>query len=134
MGVNYTTIRNVPVLKDTEPSFSSEKFILYQGAVNEGRGLEFLIPAMKNINSKLVICGDGNFMPQLKKLISENKVEDKIELKGWILPDKLRIISQQATIGIALAEKEGLNQWYALPNKFFDYIHAALPQISMNFS
>ncbi len=132
-GVNYAAIRNVPVLKVTEASFSSEKFILYQGAVNEGRGLEFLIQAMKNINYKLVICGDGNFMPQLKKLITENNVADKIELKGWILPDKLRTISQQATMGIALAEKEGLNQWHALPNKFFDYIHAALPQISMNY-
>jgi glycosyltransferase involved in cell wall biosynthesis len=80
-----------------------------------------------------VICGDGNFMSQLKKLIAENKVEDKIELKGWTAPDKLRLISQQATIGIALSEKEGLNQWLALPNKFFDYIHAGIPQITMNF-
>ncbi len=132
-GVNYETIRNLPVLKETKFSFSSEIFILYQGAVNEGRGLEFLIPAMKNINCKLVICGDGNFMPKLKKLITKNKVEEKIELKGWTLPEKLRIISQQTTIGIALAEKEGLNQWLALPNKFFDYIHAAVPQISMNY-
>jgi glycosyltransferase involved in cell wall biosynthesis len=132
-GVNYTTIRNLPVLTETEPFFSSEIFILYQGAVNEGRGLEFLIPAMKNINCKLIICGDGNFMPQLKKLITENKVEEKIELKGWTLPEKLRTISQQATIGIALSEKEGLNQWLALPNKFFDYIHAAVPQISMSY-
>jgi glycosyltransferase involved in cell wall biosynthesis len=111
----------------------SEKFILYQGAVNEGRGLEYLVPVMKNVNCKLVVCGDGNFMPQLKKLIAENNVGDKIELRGWTAPDKLREISQQATIGIALAEKKGLNQWLALPNKFFDYIHAALPQITMSY-
>jgi glycosyltransferase involved in cell wall biosynthesis len=132
-GVHYQTIRNVPVLNETEFTPLSEKFILYQGAVNEGRGLEYLVPAMKNVNCKLVICGDGNFMPQLKKLISVNNVGDKIELRGWTTPDKLREISQQATIGIALAEKKGLNQWLALPNKFFDYIHAALPQITMNY-
>jgi len=132
-GLNYQTIRNVPVLNETEFLPVSEKFILYQGAVNEGRGLEYLVPAMKNVNCKLVICGDGNFMPQLKKLIVENNVGGRIELRGWTAPDKLREISQQATIGIALAEKKGLNQWLALPNKFFDYIHAALPQITMNY-
>ena len=88
---------------------------------------------MKEVNCKLVICGDGNFMPQLKKLIAKNNVGDKIELRGWTAPDQLRRISQEATIGIALAEKKGLNQWLALPNKFFDYIHAALPQITMNY-
>lgn len=132
-GVNYQTIRNVPVLKNAAHPLSSEKFILYQGAVNEARGLEYLIPAMKMVNCKLVICGDGNFMPQLKKLVTENNVENRIELKGWIPPDQLSVISEQATIGIALAEKEGLNQWLALPNKFFDYIHAQLPQITMNY-
>jgi glycosyltransferase involved in cell wall biosynthesis len=85
------------------------------------------------VDCKLLICGDGNFMPQLKKMIHENNVEHKIELKGRITPDKLRTISEQATIGIALSEKEGLNQWLALPNKFFDYIHALVPQITMNY-
>jgi glycosyltransferase involved in cell wall biosynthesis len=132
-GVNYQTIRNVPVLKETELPVANERFILYQGAVNEARGLEYLVPAMKMVNCKLVICGDGNFMPRLKKMIIENEVENKIELKGRVAPDQLRTISQQATIGIALSEKEGLNQWLALPNKFFDYIHALVPQVTMNY-
>jgi glycosyltransferase involved in cell wall biosynthesis len=132
-GVNYETIRNVPVLKPFDPTPSSEKFILYQGAVNEARGLEYLIPAMQMVNCKLIICGDGNFMPQLKNLIKEYQLENKIELKGMQPPDELWKISQQATIGIALAEKEGLNQYLALPNKFFDYVHVALPQVTMNY-
>jgi len=132
-GVDYITIRNLPVLKEIEPTSPAENFILYQGAVNEARGLEYLIPAMQYVNCKLVVCGDGNFMPQLKELISKYKLEDKIELKGRITPENLRAITSKSTIGIALAEKEGLNQWLALPNKFFDYIHAGLPQVTMNF-
>lgn len=88
---------------------------------------------MKEINSKLVICGDGNFMPKLKELIIANKVQDKIELKGMLPPDELWHIAQQAYIGIALAENTGLNQYLALPNKFFDYVHAGLPQLTMNY-
>lgn len=133
-GAGYETIRNVPVLKTEEPvACNPNKFILYQGAVNEARAFEWLIPAMKVINSKLVICGDGNFMPKLKELIIANKVQDKIELKGMIPPDELWHVAQQAYFGIALAENTGLNQYLALPNKFFDYVHAGLPQLTMNY-
>ena len=132
-NVNYKTIRNVPVLQPLQPAPSSGKFILYQGAVNEARGLEYLIPAMQWVKSKLVICGDGNFMPQLKKLISEYKLDEKVELTGMLSPDKLNEFSQKAYIGIAVPEKEGLNQYLALPNKLFDYIHAGLPQITVNY-
>jgi len=132
-GVAYETIRNVPVLKPLDHIIPAEKFILYQGAVNEARGLEFLIPAMKMINYQLVICGDGNFMSQLKELIRKNGVREKVEIRGKLTPDELWKLSQQATIGVAFPEKEGLNQYFALPNKFFDYIHAALPQITVDY-
>jgi glycosyltransferase involved in cell wall biosynthesis len=132
-GVNYETIRNVPRLRAFTNEVAAEKFILYQGAVNEGRGLEYLVPAMKMVEYKLVICGDGNFMDELQKLIRVNGVEKKIVLKGMLLPDELWSISQQAFIGVAVPESIGLNQWLALPNKFFDYIHSGLPQVTMNY-
>ncbi len=131
--VQYETIRNVPVLKEMNAGAVAEKNIIYAGAVNEARAFEQLIPAMKLVSGKLIVCGDGNFMLQLKQLIKENNVADKIELKGMLPPDELWRVTQQAAIGIAVAEKEGLNQYLALPNKFFDYIHAGLPQVSMNY-
>lgn len=132
-GVTYETIRNMPLLKEVEPAPQKERFILYQGAVNEARGFEYLIPAMKMVDCRLIICGDGNFMPQLKELIKQNNLAAKVELKGMLTPDELLLISQQAYIGVAVAENEGLNQYLALPNKFFDYLHAGLPQVTMNF-
>ncbi len=132
-GVNYETIRNLPYLQSLEPVMATEKFLLYQGAVNEARGFEQLIPAMKMITCKLVICGDGNFMQQLKALIKENKVEDKVVLKGMLPPDELWRVSRQAYIGIHVPEKEGLNQFLALPNKFFEYVHAAIPQVTVAY-
>lgn len=130
---NYEVIRNLPVLKELKPTETKEKFLVFQGAVNEARGFEYLIPAMKHVNFKLVICGDGNFMAQLKELIKLNKVEDRIELKGMMKPEELIPLAQQASLGLGLAEKEGLNQFYALPNKFTEYMHAGLPQIAMNY-
>jgi glycosyltransferase involved in cell wall biosynthesis len=132
-GVEYSVIRNLPVLRSFNAGHTKGNYILYQGAVNEARAFEYLVPAMQKVKSKLVVCGDGNFMPQLKKLIQEYGLEEKIELKGKLTPDALWQVSISSSIGIAIAEKQGLNQYLALPNKFFDYMHAGLPQVTMNF-
>lgn len=129
----YSVIRNLPVLKPLTYHPAEEKYLFYGGAVNEARGLEYLLPAMRAIHYKLVIVGDGNFMEQVKELIQKNGVQGKVELKGMLPPDQLRAYSEKATLGIALAEKEGINQFHALPNKFLDYIHSALPQVTMNY-
>ncbi len=132
-GVNYTTVRNMPVLEPLPTIQSREKFILYQGAVNEARGFENLIPSMQWVDAKLVICGDGNYMNQLKELINHHGLADKIELRGMLSPEALRQFSPTAYIAVAVPENTGMNQWLALPNKFFDYIHAGLPQVTVNY-
>jgi len=132
--VDYEVIRNLPLLKTTgaRPA-NTGRIILYQGAVNEARGLEFLIPAMKEIEAELHIYGDGNFMEQTKSLISANNLQDKVFLQGKVLPEQLDDITQRSRLGLNLVEHIGLNQYYSLANKFFDYINNGLPQVSMNF-
>ena len=133
-GVNYEVIRNLPLLKTIAAAApAKERIILYQGAVNEARGLEFLIPAMKGVDATLVIYGDGNFMEQTKELIKANNLAAKVLLKGRVLPEELDMLTAKAYIGINLVEQVGLNQYYSLANKFFDYIHHGLPQLTMNF-
>ena len=135
-GINYEVIRNLPLLKEeisTLPSPANKKIILYQGAVNEARGLEFLIPAMRNIDAVLHIYGDGNFMEQTKASITTNNLADKVFMKGRVLPAQLDAITKQATIGVNLVENNGLNQYYSLANKFFDLMHNGIPQVTMDF-
>ncbi|HSN09383.1 MAG TPA: glycosyltransferase, partial [Hanamia sp.] len=88
-GVDYAVIRNIPPLKPLTALTSGKKNILYQGSVNEGRGFEYLIPAMKNVDAHLIICGDGNFLKQAKSLVEENGLQDKILFKGKVLPGEL---------------------------------------------
>jgi glycosyltransferase involved in cell wall biosynthesis len=110
-----------------------KNFIIYQGAVNEGRCFETLIPAMKHINCCLLICGKGNFYKQVQQLIIQHKVEDKVILKGYVLPQELKQLTPQACFGITLFEQEGMNQYYSLCNRFFDYIMAGIPQICVAY-
>lgn len=132
-GVKYEVIRNVPLLTSLHGNRSKEKIILYQGSVNEGRGFEFLIPAMKNVNATLLIYGDGNFLEKSKELVQENQLQSKILFKGKFLPGELDQITQQAYVGINLVEPLGQNQFLSLANKFFDYIQNAIPQVTMDF-
>ena len=133
-GVNYSMVRNLPKTYSLPPvNTESEKWLLYQGAVNEGRCFETLIPAMKEVNAKLLICGNGNFFEQTRQLIKENKVEDKVELRGYVSPADLVKITPQAYAGITLFEREGMNQYYSLANRFFDYTMAGIPQLCVNY-
>jgi len=133
--VNYEVIRNMPLLKPITQFATNrcEKYILYQGAVNEARGLEYLIPAMKEVDATLLIYGDGNFMGQTKRLVESNNLSDKVFLKGKLLPEDLDSITSLAYVGVNLVENIGLNQYYSLANKFFDYIHHLVPQVTMDF-
>lgn len=134
-GVDYSIVRNLPLLSTAaEEKLKPESdFIIYQGAVNEGRSFETLIPAMKAVAIPLHIYGKGNFYQQVKNLIAENKLEEKVKLFGYVEPVKLKTITPTATIAVTLFEKTGLNQYYSLSNRFFDYIMAGVPQICVNY-
>ena len=127
--VEYAVISNIALLKPIVAVEKKEKIILYQGAVGEGRALFQLADAMQFVDAKLVICGNGNIFNQLQKHIQQLEWQNKIELKGFVSPRDLQLITPQATIGITLFETKGLSNYYSLANRFFDYMHAGVPQL-----
>ncbi len=132
-GVHYEVIMNAPLLQQPEHKKTAGRYLLYQGAVNEGRGLEWLIPAMVNVDAQLWICGEGNFSEQCRALIKKFSLEHKVFMKGMLSPEALQVVTLEAYAGINLVEPLGLNQVYSLANKFFDYFHAGIPQLTMDF-
>ncbi len=130
-GIDMEIVRNCPRLR--ERISAKKDFILYQGALNEGRGLEELIEAMQWVDAPLKIAGSGEIDAQLKDLVHQYQLEHKIEFLGYLQPKALLAITEQAYIGVNLLKAYSLNYYYSLANKFFDYMHAGIPQISMNF-
>ena len=133
-GCNYEVIRNIAVYEPSLQQQKKEKYILYQGTVNEARSFETLIPAMQWVNAPLYICGDGNFMQQAINLALQYNVTEKIFFKGMLSPQLLKTYASKAYIGITLFENKGLSNYYSLANRFFDYIHAAVPQLCTNYT
>ena len=132
-AVDYAVIRNLPEKTDLSYVIQNENFIIYQGSVNEGRSFETIIPAMKNVDCKLVLFGDGNFFYQTQQLIKKNNLVGKILLKGPVLPDDLKKITPTAKFGLTIFENKGLNQYQSLSNRFFDYMMAGIPQICVAY-
>ncbi|MFD2515020.1 glycosyltransferase [Pontibacter locisalis] len=126
-------IRNMPVLRPLEPAVKYPRTILYQGVVNAGRGLEPLFQAMVGLDARLIICGDGDVMPQLKVLAEELQISHKVEFKGQVLPKDLLAITRSSRVGTMLLENKGLSYYYSLANKFFDYMQAEVPQLVIDF-
>lgn len=129
----FQVVRNLPLYYPLPDVPESEKFILYQGAVNEGRCFEQLIPAMQWVHANLVIYGTGNFINQTKSIIYNELLDNKISIFNPVSPLALRNITCTASIGITLFDDQGLSQVHSLANRFFDYIMAGIPQLCVNF-
>jgi len=133
-GTPFRVVRNTPVGKKCKarekPTAGKPgvQKIIYQGALNVGRGLELMIDAMQYLpGAHLVIAGSGDIEIELKQRMVEKGVRDRIEFVGRLLPKDLSGLTMQADLGISLEEDRGLNYRYALPNKLFDYIQCRVP-------
>jgi len=132
-GKDFQIFRNIARLEAAEIPERKDKFILYQGAVNVGRGIEQMIEAMQFLDYKLVICGRGDVFEKCQQLSKQFKVEDKVEFKGFVPPEELRIITLQASLGFTFFTNDGDSYYYSLANRFFDYFHNGVPQLCMNY-
>jgi glycosyltransferase involved in cell wall biosynthesis len=132
-GIRLAVVRNLPVAS-TREAFEPDTggpqrdLIIYQGAVNMGRGLESMIHAMVYLGKyRFQIFGDGTLSRDLVRLRDSLSLGARVEFMGRIPFEELRRHTRQAALGISLEEDIGLNYHYALPNKLFDYIQAQIP-------
>lgn len=130
-GKPFGVVRNVPVLAQT--TTTSKQFerpcIIYQGALNEGRQLELLIDAMRQLaECDCYLIGEGDLSVYLRARAKDLK---NVYFKGLMSPEELRIITPSCFAGFNLLEaKNSLSYYYSLSNKYFDYMHAGVPSIS----
>lgn len=142
----FGIVRNVPFLIENKientagngailaQAKNTKKILLYQGALNDGRGLRELLYAMPMLrNAELWLVGEGDESASLRTLATHLQVHDCVRFLGYVLPHELKNITAQADIGINLLQNKGLNYYYSLANKFFDYIQADIPSVNPAF-
>jgi glycosyltransferase involved in cell wall biosynthesis len=134
LEANPSKITNLP--NESLPAWQSkidairgQQFILYQGALNEARGLEILIQAMTKIQGTLVLAGEGDLSQTLRNLTRSLNLDHKVIFLGMIPPNELPQLTKQAYIGYNVSQNAGLSYYLSLNNKFFDYTKALLPSL-----
>ncbi|MFT5264364.1 MAG: glycosyltransferase involved in cell wall biosynthesis [Polaribacter sp.] len=135
-GKRFDLVRNMPFTIPPQKvvDVSDEKVLLYQGALNDGRGLPELITAMKSIDGvELWLAGEGDLSKALRQQVADLGLEKKVKFLGYILPAELKNYTKKAHIGLNLLENKGLSYYYSLANKAFDYIQSEKPAIHMDF-
>lgn len=139
-----TVIMNLPELNVHEKqmdfidyrsqfNWNQESIILiYQGTLNEGRGLRLLVGIIPNIDEKfkLIILGNGPLKQDLKNLVAQGN--ERVKFIDSVPIEELLDYTRGADIGINLLEDFNLSKKLASPNKLFEYIHAKIPVICSN--
>lgn len=126
-------VRNVSPLWKAENLLSKAELglpedkpiIIIQGAgINIERGGEEAVEAMKYINDAyLIIVGDGDVLPQLRRYVTENNLSKKVLFFGKQPYQRMMNYTYYASIGLTLDKDTNINYRFSLPNKLFDYIH-----------
>ncbi len=132
LALKHSTPQTPPPAPNIQPPLPT---LLYQGALNVGRGLAELLEAMPLVPARLIICGEGDLSAALRAQAARLGLlaSGQVEFKGYVLPADLRLLTAQATVGIMLLENTGLSYYYSLANKFFDYVQAGIPQLCIAF-
>jgi glycosyltransferase involved in cell wall biosynthesis len=139
-NIEMGVVRNAPMLTlmphlDEKPyDFGGKKMILYQGAVNVGRGIEWVIDAMPYLDNVVYcIAGSGDVFEEIEAKIERMNLQDRVILLGRIPMEELYRYTVSADLGLCLLENRGLNYYYSLPNRIFDFALAGVPILATDF-
>jgi len=120
--------------KENSPKEKEFKAV-FAGAHGIANGLDAVLDAAKELKKrgrkdiKLLFIGDGKLKPALKeRAVSENL--DNCLFLDPIPNDKVPDLLQQVDVGMMILANVPAFYYGTSPNKFFDYIAAALPVIN----
>ncbi|WP_069805542.1 glycosyltransferase [Thermogemmatispora onikobensis] len=143
-GQRVTLLRNVPpyhqvartnLLREKLGLSNATRIALYQGNLQENRGLDLLVRAAPFLEPDVVIVMLGAAREpthqKLQKLIAELGVEQRVKLLPPVPYEELLAWTASADLGLTLLPPDySLSIRYCLPNKFFEYLMAGLPVLS----
>lgn len=113
---------------------AEEKILLYQGGIQEGRGLDKLILAAPMFKEgTLVLIGDGRIKPDLIKMVNEMNLQEKVRFLHKVPLNELPKYTKNAYLGFQVLNNTNYNHYSASSNKLFEYMMAGVPVVACDF-
>ncbi|MEI7475084.1 MAG: glycosyltransferase family 4 protein [bacterium] len=127
---NIEVLYNPIVIKTPVDSYNEVVNILFMGRIGQRKGAYDIIEAAKLLrdqNIKITMCGDGE-VSQIREIVSQNSLENIINVSGWIKGKDVEDAYKNADIFILPSYNEGL------PMSILEAMSYGLPIISTNIA
>ena len=135
-GVDLNRIKRVA----PEPELKrGRRFLLaFVGAMEVQDGVDYLLLAMHALVHQrgrqdvyLVLMGDGDYAPTLRKLAHELRLDEYVHFNGWTpAKDVVRFLSV-ADVGLIPEPQNGLNEYCTL-GKTLEYMAMGMPSVAFD--
>lgn len=136
-----------PIVLQNRPRFQAEQvstrirdelklaqpwpIVLYQGGLQQGRGLERLVRGAALVpNAYFILIGGGRLDARLRALATELGLEERVRFISTVELAELPSYTASADIGVQPIENTCLNHFTTDSNKLFEYVQAGLPVVA----
>ncbi|MDB5103774.1 MAG: hypothetical protein JWP91_1463 [Fibrobacteres bacterium] len=105
--------------------------LIYQGMLQEGRGLETAVQALAAVPGiHLAIAGGGPLREPLRALAAASGCPDRVHFLGEVDFRDLLALTRGAFAGLAPFQALSASYLHSLPGKLFEYLQAGIPVIT----
>jgi glycosyltransferase involved in cell wall biosynthesis len=143
-GIPFPNIvRNVPELIEVKAGWdlheqlaipADKRILLYQGSIQEHRGIEENIDALDMLDRcVLVVIGYGYYRPALEEMVRRRDLTESVKFFGPIPNDELLYYTASADVGLCVIQGKSLSYRWSLPNKLFEYMMAGIPVVASDY-
>ena len=107
---------------------AAQRTFFYSGSLNSAFGFNVLAQAFLQLEDKLVICGAGDYLPQLLEDIRNNPKKN-IEYLGYLTPEEVSKRRCTADFLINPRQPSGTYTKYSFPSKTMEYLASGVPTV-----
>jgi glycosyltransferase involved in cell wall biosynthesis len=121
----------VPGVEGPATALNGDVLMAFHGTLTRDRGVDLAIRALARLRDRLpglrlLVIGDGDALPELRRLVADLRVEDRIVLVGRFLPvEELPPLLKSVDLGVLPSHAE-----WGLPTKLMEYVLLGVPCIA----
>jgi len=142
---NVTTIFNMPDnpmldYPTAPPGGFRDKFgigptdliFIYQGKLMKRRNIDLMLEVFTRMppDRHMLFMGFGEFVPKIKEYAAKYS---NIHYQEAVPKEEILAHTAQADAGLLIGENACLSYYYSLPNKYFEYVLASVPVVTVDF-
>jgi glycosyltransferase involved in cell wall biosynthesis len=138
-----TVVRNGPAAREISTAAATQRAgdefrLLYLGVIGPQDNVEGAVLAADELTKlrgrtgwRMVIAGDGENMPSLRRLVEERELDDVVEFAGWLGPEEVDAALRSATLAIQPDLPTRMNHLSTMA-KTVEYLGRGVPVVAVD--